>query len=48
MGRPWREEHKGGICHVIARGNNKECIFKESINKGYFIRQLKEFTAVMG
>ena len=42
MGRPWREEYKGGIYHVIARGNNKEHIFKEDIDKGYFIKQLKE------
>lgn len=42
MGRPWREEYQGGIYHVIARGNNKEYIFKESIDKGYFIKQLKE------
>ncbi len=34
MGRPWREEYKGGIYHVIARGNNKEYIFKESIDTG--------------
>jgi hypothetical protein len=40
--------YKGGICHEIARGNNKEYIFKESIGKGYFIKQLKEFTVVMG
>jgi len=43
MGRPWREEYKGGIYHVIARGNNKEYIFKESIDKGYFLKQLKEY-----
>lgn len=42
MGRPWREEYQGGIYHVIARGNNKEYIFKKSIDKGYFIKQLKE------
>lgn len=29
MGRPRREEYKGEIYHVIARGNNKEYIFKE-------------------
>jgi len=28
MGRPWREEYHGGIYHVIARGNNKEYIFR--------------------
>lgn len=42
MGRKWREEYKGGIYHVIARGNNKEYIFKESIDKGYFVKQLKQ------
>lgn len=42
MGREWREEYKGGIYHVIARGNNKEYIFKESIDKGYFVKLLKE------
>lgn len=48
MGRPWREEYKGGIYHVIARGNNKEYIFKESIDKGYFIKLLKESYECMG
>ena len=33
MGRPWREEYNGGIYHVIARGNNKEYIFNESIQR---------------
>jgi REP element-mobilizing transposase RayT len=42
LGRPWREEYNGGIYHVIARGNNKEFIFKENIDKGYFIKLLKE------
>ena len=42
MGRVWREEYQGGIYHVIARGNNKEYIFKESIDKGYFIKLLKQ------
>ena len=42
MGRPWREEYQGGIYHVIARGNNKEYIFKEGIDKGYFVKQLKD------
>lgn len=48
MGRNWREEYKGGIYHVIARGNNKEYIFKEDIDKGYFIKLLKEYCNVMG
>ncbi|OGO79461.1 MAG: hypothetical protein A2Y23_07095 [Clostridiales bacterium GWB2_37_7] len=42
MGRAWREEYSGGIYHVIARGNNKEYIFKESVDKSYFIKLLKE------
>ena len=48
MGRPWREEYKGGIYHVIARGNNKEYIFKENIDKGYFIKLIKETIKGMG
>lgn len=48
MGRSWREEYKGGIYHVIARGNNKEYVFKESIDKGYFIKLLKEYYLAMG
>lgn len=48
MGRTWREEYKGGIYHVIARGNNKEYIFNESIDKGYFIKLLKECCGSMG
>ncbi|MHB1394831.1 MAG: transposase, partial [Clostridia bacterium] len=42
MGRPWREEYQGGIYHVIARGNNKEYIFNQSADKGYFIKQLRQ------
>jgi REP element-mobilizing transposase RayT len=42
LGRSWREEYIGGIYHVIARGNNKEYIFKESIDKGYFMKIIKE------
>jgi hypothetical protein len=29
------------ISHSL-RGNNKEYIFKESIDKGYFVKQIKE------
>lgn len=48
MGRPCREEYKGGIYHVIARGNNKEYIFKEDIDKEYYIKQIKETVEGMG
>ncbi|OGO78226.1 MAG: hypothetical protein A2Y23_00470 [Clostridiales bacterium GWB2_37_7] len=48
MARAWREEYKGGVYHVIARGNNKEYIFKEGIDKGYFIKLLKDHCSTMG
>ena len=48
MARAWREEYKGGVYHVIARGNNKEYIFKEAIDKGYFIKLLKDHCSTMG
>ncbi len=48
MGRPWREEYKDGIYHVIARGNNIEFIFNESIDKGYLVKLLKECSISMG
>ncbi len=47
MCQPLHEQYKGGIYHVIATGNNKEYIFKESIDKGYFIKLLKECGEVM-
>lgn len=48
MSRTRREEYTGGIYHVISRGNNKEYIFNESIDKGYFIKQIKETIGGMG
>ena len=42
MARPWREEIKGGYYHVIARGNNREYIFRKDIDKGYFLKLLNE------
>ncbi len=48
MGRLRRVEYTGGVFHVIARGNNKEYIFNENIDKGYFIKQIKETIAGMG
>jgi REP element-mobilizing transposase RayT len=48
MGRRRREEYEGGIYHVISRGDNKEIIFRESIDKGYFIKQIKETINGMG
>lgn len=47
MSRDWREEYLGALYHVIARGNNKEYIFRESIDKGYFIKLLRENSPIM-
>ena len=48
MSRAKRFEINGGIYHVIARGNNKDVIFRENIDKGYFIKQLKEYCVSKG
>lgn len=48
LSRYLRMEYKYGIYHVIARGNNKEYIFKDSIDKGYFIKLIKECKVGMG
>ncbi|MFZ5352575.1 MAG: hypothetical protein ACOZCL_07620 [Bacillota bacterium] len=33
---------------MIIRGNNKEYIFKKNIDKGYFIKQLIQYSIIMG
>ena len=48
MSRMDRLEISGGIYHVIARGNNKEVIFHENIDKGYFIKLIKECSLSKG
>lgn len=48
MGRPTRKDHMGGIYHVIARGNNKEFIFNDDKDKGYFISILKGCSTAKG
>ncbi|MDF2531138.1 MAG: hypothetical protein K0Q65_719 [Clostridia bacterium] len=48
MGRSTRADHTGGIYHVIARGNNKEFIFHEDKDKGYFLSILKKAVKLWG
>lgn len=48
MGRSTRVDHRGGIYHVIARGNNKEFIFHDNKDKGYFINILKKSCEIKG
>lgn len=46
MSRKLRVEYAGAIYHVFQRGNNKEYIFKNDIEKAFFIKQLKEYRLV--
>lgn len=48
MSRRRRIHVVGGIYHVIQRGNNKDFIFQEDKDKGFFIKQLKDFKKGMG
>jgi REP element-mobilizing transposase RayT len=48
MGRSTRADHTGGIYHVTARGNNKEFIFHEDKDKGYFLSILKKSCEAIG
>lgn len=43
MGRRERIDRLGAIYHVIQRGNNKEYIFKDELDKGYIISLLKQY-----
>ncbi len=47
MGRKPRIEFKGGVYHVIQRGNNREYIFKHKENKSYLVELLKEYKKIM-
>lgn len=38
----------GGIYHIIQRGNNRNSIFREEIDKGYFIKLLKKYKLGLG
>ncbi|MDF2674054.1 MAG: transposase [Clostridiales bacterium] len=46
LSRKPRLEFKGAIYHVFQRGNNKEHIFCDPIEKGYFIKQIKDYMSV--
>lgn len=43
LSRKPRIEFNGAIYHVFQRGNNRENIFNEPIEKGYFIKQIIEY-----
>jgi putative transposase len=46
VARKPRVEFNGAIYHVYQRGNNKEFIFQNEIEKNYMIKQIKEFMKV--
>jgi putative transposase len=46
MSRNHRVEFPGAIYHVFQRDNNREYIFKNDIEKGFFLKQLKEYMEV--
>ncbi len=48
MGRSHRIEFEGATYHVIARGNNKECIFEEQKDKEYLLKLFKDIKQGMG
>jgi len=39
MGRPWREEYKGGIYNVIARGNANIRKHRRNNNEAVFYKK---------
>ncbi|MGM9972695.1 MAG: transposase [Clostridiaceae bacterium] len=46
MTRKPRLEFQGAIYHVFQRGNNREHIFRDPVEKGYFLKQIKEHMAI--
>jgi putative transposase len=46
MSRKHRMEFVGAIYHVFQRGNNREYIFQNEIEKSFFIKQLREYIQV--
>ena len=47
MGRKPRIEYKGGVYHVIQRGNNREYIFQKKEDKIFLLGLLKQYKSVM-
>ncbi len=47
MGRKPRIEYKGGVYHVIQRGNNRQYIFEKKEDKAYLLELVGEYKAVM-
>jgi len=37
MGRAWRIEYEGGLCHVFSRGNEQKDIFYDDLDRLRFL-----------
>lgn len=48
MVRTLRIEYAGAIYHVIQRGNNREYVFEEDMEKAFLLKQLKDFKEPFG
>jgi putative transposase len=48
MVRKNRMEMPGGVYHVIQRGNNKQNIYEDEIDKGFWVNQIKEMKEGLG
>ncbi|NLK22094.1 MAG: hypothetical protein GX308_08485 [Epulopiscium sp.] len=48
MAYKWRIQRIGGVYHIIQRGNNKSSIFREEVDRGYFIKLLKKYKKGLG
>ena len=48
MPRPLRQEEPGAVNHVVARGNNKELIFRDDVDRRTYVDLLRKTTERMG
>ena len=43
MARPMRIEYPGAVYHVIARGNNRQAIFKDDADRRSYLDKLVDY-----
>jgi REP-associated tyrosine transposase len=43
MPRPMRIEYPGAVYHVIARGNNRQAIFKDEADRKSYLDKLVDY-----
>ncbi|MFQ5804753.1 MAG: transposase [Candidatus Methylomirabilales bacterium] len=48
MARPLRIEYPGAVCHVIVRGNNRQAIFRDDADRGFYLDKLRHYCAAKG